>query len=634
MPLNASDFVLPGYGGNPADAMNVLSQRLWMHNMQTQRLQLAQEQKREEAGNFLRQYLNPKEYLSGGLMDPVVNAQLQRTMQHGAQMASQGADIPTILQGIAPDVQDLSNYSNKAQIIKQQLDNGVKQMKEAGIKGVDYEAAYNRAQRLAFHDVDPKSGAETIKDPSNVDVGTDYLHKAIQDYPEETTNGAGVEAYAKTLPSQKMVRDIKQADAYGNTVANRVSTTAPQGYVPDVDPATGRTIGMVPPHDVATEQGQPLMHTFVGGDGKMTQAPVRMLDENFFDNMLKTDPYMAHYYMGQVKQHWPEYEGSQPYDPSSPEAKRVARAYAYDDLKRHTPTAIEQVESNKPSAAEVQLHVFGDKYQQSYDRTLGRVDAEADEGKIPGKANTVDSMIQIAKNNPDFLHGTPAEVDGRAVLDVSSQLPKAQLKFGPGKLDAYSNVYYDPKDRTFILKNNRNPKNPVTETVTPQQLPDLLHRIAQPNAVPGGSPTASASLKKYGYKSDGSFPDVGEAPDLAGSLAAEKASTVAQGLDAWQKGGENNSKLPPTLKGINTPDGQLTSINTKWFGAKYQVNLTGPQGKEVSKRFPTREAMESYLNQSTLKAPAAAPAAPAKGGAKLTPEELQVMREQGINVTP
>src|ERR1700743_1965874 len=97
MALNASEFVVPGFGGNPGDALTALSNRLWMRNMQTERLALAQEQKREQAGNFLREYLNPKQYLTGSLYDPVVNAQLQRTMQHGAELAAQGADIPTIL---------------------------------------------------------------------------------------------------------------------------------------------------------------------------------------------------------------------------------------------------------------------------------------------------------------------------------------------------------------------------------------------------------------------------------------------------------------------------------------------------------------------------------------------------------
>lgn len=639
MPLNAQDFVLPGLGGNPADRLTQLSQQLWMRNMQTQRLGLAQEQKREEAGNFLRQYLNPKDYLTGSEYDPAVNVKLQAAMQHGAQLASQGADIPTILQGIGGEVRDLSTYVTAAKTIDQQVKDGIGQMKEAGVKGVDFERAAYRAKALAFHATDPKTGAEVgLKNPQDVDVSQNYLQRAIEEHSEETTNGAGVEAYAKTLPSQKILRDIQQSDAYGNTVTNKVHTTAPQGFVPDVDPKTGRTTAMVPPHDIATEQGDPLLHTFAGPDGKPVQAPMRLLDENHFDAMLKSDPYIAHYYMGEVKQHWGEYEGNKPYDPSSPDAKRIARAYAYDDLKQHTPTSIELAQSNKESAAEVQLHVFGDKYQQSYDRTQGHDDAKADDGLVPGKANTVDSMIQIAKNNPDFLHGTPAEIDGRAVLDVSSQLPKAQLKYGPGKLDAYSNVYYDPKEQTFILKNNRNPKNPITETVTPQQLPDLLHRIAQPNAVPGGTPTATKSLQKYGYN-NGKFPDVGDAPDLAGSLAADKANTLSQGLDAWQKTGEKNGAkgVPSSLKDMRTPDGTLTSIDTHWFGNKYSVTMKDAKGKETTKPFPTREAMEAYLNTSTLKSakpaappPAAAPAAAPAKTPDLTPAEQKELKAQGL----
>jgi rhodanese-related sulfurtransferase len=631
MPLDASQFVLPGFGGNPGDNLNRLSQQLWMRNVQTQRLQLAQEQKREEAGNFLAKYLNPKDYLNGSEYDPVVNIKLQHAMEHGSQLAAQGADIPTILQGIGPEVRDLSTYTAAAKTIDQQVKDGVSQMKEQGVKGVDFEKAAYRAKALAFHATDPKTGEDIgLKNPQDVDVSQNYLQRAIQEHPEEVTNASGVEAYAKTLPSQKVNRNLIQSDAYGNTVTNNVHTTAPEGFVPDVD-AKGRTTGMVPPYEIATDQGKPLMHTFAGPDGKPTQAPVRMLDENYFDQMLKSDPYIAQHYIGQAKQHWAETEAGKPFDPSSPDAKRLARTYAYDDLKQHTPTSIELAQANKESGAEVQLHVWGSREQQAYDKTLGAGEAKEDLGTVPGKANTVDTMIQIAKNNPDFLHGKPAEVNGKAVLDVSSQLPKAQLKYGPGKLDAYTNVYYDPKEQTYILQNNRNPKNPTTETVTPQQLPDLLHRIAQPNSVPGGSPTATKSLTKYGYN-NGKFGDVGDAPDLAGSLAAEKASSVTQGLDAWQKGGEKtveNNGIPAALKGVRTPDGTVTGIKTKWFGDKYQLSLKDDKGKETTQRFPTREAMEAYLNTSTLKSAQPAAAAP-KAPSNLTPDEQKILREQGL----
>lgn len=639
MALNASEFVLPGFGGNPADKLTQLSQQLWMRNMQTQRLGLMQEQKREEAGNFLRQYLNPKEYLTGSEYDPAINMKLQSVMQQGAQLASQGADIPTILQGIGPGVRDLTQYSTAAQVVDKQVKDGIQQMKENGVQGVDFDKAAYRAKAMAFHQTDPKTGQDVgLKNPQDVDLSQNWLQRAIQANPGEVTTGGDIDAFMKGTPLVKNFSDIKQYDSNNNIVSSKVHTIAPAGFVPDVD-GRGVTTGMVPPHDVATEQGgSPLMHTFQGRDGKPSQAPVRLLDEDYFDNMLHQKPSIGNYLMGQVQQHWPEYEGSKPFDPDSPDVKKIARAYAYDELMNRSQKTIENAQSVVPSSSQQREDVFGTLYQQMYDRTLGRLDATADEGKIPGKANTVDSMIQIAKNNPDFLHGTPSEVDGRAVLDVSSQLPKAQLKYGPGKLDAYSNVYYDPKAQTFILKNNRNPKNPITETVPPQQLPDLLHRIAQPNSVPGGSPTATTSLKKYGY-SNGAFSDVGDAPDLSGSLAADKASAIAQGLDAWQKNGEKNGAkgVPKNMADVRTPDGTLSSIDTHWFGNKYSVTLKNDKGGTTDKYFPTREAMEAYLNTSTIKSGApTTPTAPAKTAPKpkLSTEEEQALKEQGVNVSP
>lgn len=602
MPLSANEFVLPGFGGNPGDALTGLSNKLWMRNMQTERLKIAQEGKREQSGKFLQEWLSPEHYLSGTAYDPVTTSSLGNIMQRLSGMAEQGADIPTLLQAGGPDVAKLSEYTQKAKVVKTQLENGIKQMRESGVKGVDFEKVYNRAQRLAFHDVDPTTGKESLKNPAGVDPGTDYLQQAIQEHPDEVMNGGDIQAYAKAIPVQKTLADIKQYDAGGGLNSNRVHFVAPKTFVPEVD-AQGVTTGMVPRHEIFTDGGKPVMHPFTGPDGKTVQAPVRMLDENDFDAMTQEKPLIANYLMGEVKKHWPQYEGAKPYDPHSPEAKRVARAFAYDEINRGTGGNIENAAvQDKPGAQQVMMHMYGGLEQRAYDRAYGAAEGKYDagvDGLIPGKANTVDAMIQIARNNPDFLHGAPQEVNGHAVMDVSSQLPKSQLKYGPGRFDAYTHVYYDPKERTFTLEktNLKDPKTPLYETVDPKALPELLHRVAQPNNVPGGSPTATKSLTKFGYN-NGNFPDVGEAPDLSKSLADERSSTVSQGLDAYQKNGEK--KVPPSLQGIPTPAGKITSIDTKWFGDKYNVGFTDKTGKVTHKRFPTREAMEAYFNTSSL----------------------------------
>lgn len=633
MPLNASEFVLPGFGGNAGEGLTSLSQKLWMRNIQTQRLQLAQEGKREQAGNFLKDYLNPEHYLSGTAYDPVTVKSLGSIMERLSGMAEQGADIPSLLQAAGPDVAKLSEYTQKAKVVKSQLENGIKQMRESGVKGVDFQKAYDRAQRLAFHDVDPQTGKESLKNPSDVDMGTDYLQQAIVQHPDDVMNGGDIQAFAKALPVNKTLSDIKQYDAGGGVNSSRVHLVAPKTFVPEVNDDEVTT-GMVPRHEIFTDNGKPVMHPFTDAKGQTTQAPVRMLDENDFDAMLQEKPLISNYLQGEVKKHWPEYEGGKPYDPHSADAKRIARAFAYDEMNRGASTDIQNAEvQGKPSAQQVMMHLYGGLEQRAYDRSyggaLGKYDANVD-GLIPGKANTVDTMHQIAKLNPDFLHGDLSEQNGRAVMDVSPMLNKAKLKYGPGSHDQYQNVFFDPKDQTFLLR--KQGKDAPLEEVGLKDLPNLLYKIAQPNGVPGGGTYVRQSLGRVGF-ANGKYSDTGEAPDLAESLNNEKALKVKEALDIYQEGGEK--KIPKTLVGLHTPDGTLQSIDThggvkQFFGSDpYELKLTSPQGKPISKPFKSRDAMEAYLKQSTLKS-GAAPAATGAAGAKLTPEEEKALKEQGL----
>lgn len=614
MPLNASEFVLPGFGGNAGEGLNGLSQKLWMRNIQTERLKIAQEGKREQAGNFLKDYLNPEHYLSGTQYDPVTTQSLGAIMQRASEMAAQGADIPTLLQAVGPDVAKVSEYTQKAKVVKAQLENGVKQMRESGVKGVDFQKAYDRAQRLAFHSVDPATGKESLKSPTDVDPSIDYLQQAIVDHPDEVMNGGDIQAYAKALPMQKTLADIKQYDAGGGVNSSRVHLVAPKTFVPEVNDDQVTT-GMVPRHEIFTDNGKPVMHPFTNAKGETTQAPVRMLDEGDFDAMTHEKPLIANYLMGEVKKHWPDYEGNKPYDPHSPEVKRIARAYAYDELNRGTGANIENAEVvGKPSAQQVMMHLYGGLEQRAYDRAYGsaegRYDANVD-GLVPGKANTVDALHQIAMRNPDFMHGDMSEQNGKAVMDVSTMLPGAKLKYGPGAHDQYQNVFFDPKGQTFLLK--KAGKNSPLEEIGLKDLPNLLYKVAQPNKVPGGGSYARKSLAQWGY-ANGKYSTSGEAPDLEQSMNDEKANKVKEALDVFQQGGEK--KIPPALQDLHTPDGVLQKIETNGFtrlfgNQKYEITLQGADGKKKSKQFPTREAMETYLKQSTLKG-ANAPATPSK----------------------
>lgn len=608
MPLDASQFLLPGFGGDPGQGLSNLANTIYSRNMQRERLQLAKEGRRQEAGNFLKGYLDPKQYLTGTAYDPVVNTSLQAALAKGSALAQQGADIPTLLTALGPDMLNVSNYTSKAQVINKQLKDGIAQMERNGIKGVDFERVYNRAQRAAFHAIDPKTGQESLKHPDDISTATDYIQQAIQEHPDEVMTGGDMEAYAKSQATQKSLRDIQQYDAGGKKTSSRVHLIAPQSFVPEVDD-NGVTTAMVPKHEVATDGGQPLMHTFIDASGKETKAPVRLLDEGEFDNMVQSKPLIANYLMGQVKKHWPEYEGGAPYDPNSAEAKRVARAYAYDELKRHSTTAIENVEiQGKPSAAQVQLHVFGGREQQARDRAFGAAEGKAqagDEGLTPAKPlNAVETTNKIFNNDPDYLTGEAKtiKVGGKEhhAIDVTSAYQGGVLRFGHGENQTYGKVYYDPKDRTLITEDKEGKQEAHSES----EMGDFMKKIAGPNKL---NAYAVDRLQARGGYKNGRYGKPADASGVTNAIdqqvSAARTAKVSKAVDELATNGKGSG-----LKGVQSPIGEITDAGeTGYFSTgKYYIDAKGADGKTVTRKFKNKEELQAFLQQGAAVQPAPA----------------------------
>lgn len=620
--ISAGQFVLPrgpDASENSVRVAQALSQQKMLREHRDQMLQQQKEQKRNAAGTFLGSYLDPKHYLTGTQYDPVINQKLQAIMQKGSSLAADGADIPSLLQALGPDLQEVNQYSSKAQQVNKQADDMIAKMKENGYKGYDYATLKDEALKAAFHDKDPKTGADIgLKDAHKVDTDTNWIMKTIQDNPGAVTNAGDFDAFAKESPMQKTLTDQSFYDKRGGMTKQKVHLIGQNYLVPELD-KNGAITDLVPQYDHANDGGEELQHTFTDVNGKQTKAPIRLLDESRFDSMMSQRKGAADYIRGQVMQHIKEYNDSsgESIDLNSPKAKLVARAIAYDELNKRKAASIENAGIyDKPSAADVNLNVYGSKQEQARERAFGSAQGKAeagDAGYLPaGKTNTVDALHHIAMNDPDYLHGEVSEQNGRSVMDVSNMLPKAKLKYGPATSDAYKSVFYDPKDHTFLLEKKDGKFEPE---VGLKELPDLLYKVAQPNGVPGGSTYAKKSLQKFGL-ANGGYKSAGEAPDLTRSLLEQKAANAKQGLDDFEAAGEKG--LPKTLKGLHTPDGQIVGIDTRGsvrqFGgaSKYVLTLKGKDGKTVDKYFKDRASLEDYMKQSTIKENSAPGPAPDK----------------------
>lgn len=487
MALNISEgqFVLPG--SSAPDALSHLSQTLFMRNIQNQRLELAREQKRDEAAGFIQQELNPEHFGTGTIYDPVINQNLSAIRQRAFAMATNGADKAAIQMAIGPAMDKLNQYQMTAKTVAKNVDDYLKVMHEnkmdEGYKMGDLRQA---ALQSAFTTKD-KDGNIALVDPSNVNPSVNYIQKAINDNPGAYTTDEALINYAKNSPKSTRQSTITTHDQLGNTSKRMVDITGANWEIPEAD-AKGN-ITMVPNYDYATDNGQVIMHT--GPDGR--QQPVRLFNEQHFNQMMASKPAIADYIKGEVQQHLNDYRDAngKPIDLSSPSAKLLGRAIAYQILAANNNSSVKSVQDlNKPSGAEVAIHVYGNKEQQSYDRTMGNLEAKSDAGAAGltrGKENTIQSLVRVFNNDPNYLDGAPTKVNGTAVIDITNKLPKGQLKYvvdeqdqKAGKKTNYQGVYYDPAGRQLILKNMHG----GIETISESHAGQFFARIAEANGVP------------------------------------------------------------------------------------------------------------------------------------------------------
>lgn len=608
--VSAGQFILPrgtDAAENTVRVGQTLIQQKMLKDRRDQMLAQQQEAKRNTAGKFLESYLDPKQYLTGTQYDPAIAQKLQAAKMTGAQLASQGADIPSIMQALGPALQETSDYSSKAQLINKQADDMIKKMKENGYKGYDYATLKDQALTSAFHQTDPATGKDMgLKHASDIDTDTNWVMKTIQDNPGAVTNAGDFDAFAKESPMQKTLTDQTFYDKRGGMTKGKVHLIGQNWLTPEID-KNGAITDLVPKYDHANDGGEELQHTFTDGSGKETKAPIRLLDEGTFDSMMSQKKGAADYIRGQVMQHLKEYNDNsgQNIDLNSPKAKLVARAIAYDELNRRKSPSIENAAIyDKPSAAQVQLTLNGSKYDQAYDKTQARLDAESDAGVGPGSKvkplNVAQTTNEIFNNNPDYIKGKPTNIDGHQAIDVTGSYQGAEFRFGHGEQEAYDKVYYDPQRRVLITQDKMGNKEEHKES----DMPDFLQKVAganklNPSAIPKYLSAGGYSKGKYGKPGDAS----GAIQDL--NKADEQEKTKA--LDELFTNGKGTA-----LKGMKTPAGKIEEAGERgWYqSGKYYIKVKGADGQLNTKTFNSKTEMQQYLNSAP--APAAAPA-PAKG---------------------
>lgn len=350
MPLDLRGFTTPeqqfeGLG----QAANSL-QREKAHEYQRQK---DADTKRMASGKFLADYLDPSQHLTGTNYDPEIVKSLTSLLQHGSELVNQGADVNTLMMTLAPQVNKISEYSQKAKLIadqKKEVLNFVKNQK--GIDPIKFSQAFDDA---AFYETDEKGGKK-LKDISKIDPNQSYGDVVLR--TAEVFNNEGLSEWVRTSGKEKVVKDLKVYDAAGSLRHTKGEYTAPNYMVSETD-ARGAHIGFVPAYDIATDDGNPLMHDFQTEKGTV-KAPVRMVKDSVWNSIT---PNGRAYILQEARAFAKENKRNV----SDKQVENFAKALAYNEIKESgkLSSTVSELVENKPSAPQVRINLTGSPYKVS-----------------------------------------------------------------------------------------------------------------------------------------------------------------------------------------------------------------------------------------------------------------------------
>lgn len=315
-----------------------------------QRDQERQDAKRASMSNFLMQYADPKEHLSGSPTDPQVTKGFMDIMQQGAVLINQNKGLTTdmLMTALAPKVNQLAQYGSKAKVISQQIKDRLSGIPENS--GYDKFKLQQAARQSAFFNQDG-----SMKDVSTVSPEIDYVAQTVKDNPYEVTNNKGLDEWLKGQSKMVNSLDVTHINARGGKDRKKVKATSYPFAIPETDEQGVNNRTFVPQYEHATDAGEKIYHEFEDGKGGKVKAPVRLLDKDVYQQVLGNSPGTADWVRGQVMKaiESGEYKDSngKNIDINSPQANHIAQAILYDELKSRGMGSMEDVEVQKANPA-------------------------------------------------------------------------------------------------------------------------------------------------------------------------------------------------------------------------------------------------------------------------------------------
>jgi len=255
-------------------------------------------------------------------------------------LAGKGAGEAEILTAISPLVNKANDYQQKAKVYSENKKQLLTSLK--GQKGYNTEALSNLLDKELFE------GADIDKvDPFDL---VNPLNRIFEKYGDQITNDEAIDDLVKGLPKSKITTDVVTYNSLGGRQRSKAMVDMPNLFIQEEEDGVSK---FVPKYDKATDAGEDIVADFVNEKGQTVKAPVRLLEEGVFNDIINSNPAVKHRVESLVNRaiQSGKYtdETGKPITLDSPQARNLGRALMYDMLKQKARVESNVLQETKPA---------------------------------------------------------------------------------------------------------------------------------------------------------------------------------------------------------------------------------------------------------------------------------------------
>ena len=344
MAVDVSRFVTPeqDFAGiyKVADTLDTKKQRQLAQAEQERKDDEAKRGKTAASMRFFTNYLDPKDRYTGTYYDPKMNEYLGEALSQAYELAGKGAGEAEILTAISPLVNKANDYQQKAKVYSENKKQLLTSLK--GQKGYNTEALSNLLDKELFE------GADINKvDPFDL---VNPLNRIFEKYGDQITNDEAIDDLVKGLPKSKITTDVVTYNSLGGRQRSKAMVDMPNLFIQEEEDGVSK---FVPKYDKATDAGEDIVSDFVNEKGQTVKAPVRLLEEGAFNDIINSNPAVKNRVEALVNKaiQSGKYtdETGKPITLDSPQARNLGRALMYDMLKQKARVESNVLQETKPA---------------------------------------------------------------------------------------------------------------------------------------------------------------------------------------------------------------------------------------------------------------------------------------------